>query len=76
MHTAPGGVAERMAEMVPALLEQLDEMTDRMVEILVETEPAYREALTGGDPRMRTTLRRNLEVGVRGLQPDVPSAHH
>jgi hypothetical protein len=69
-------VGARLAELVPVLLDRLDEMTDRMVEILVETEPAYREALTGGDPRMRTTLRRNLEVGVRGLQPDVPSAHH
>ena len=76
MHTAPGGVAERLAEMVPALLEQLDEMTDRMVEILVETEPPYREAMAAGDPRLRTTLRRNLEVGIRGLLPDVPAAYY
>ena len=47
MHTAPGGVTERLAEMVPALLEKLDEMTDRMVEVLVETEPPYREAMRG-----------------------------
>ncbi|MEX5720698.1 PucR family transcriptional regulator [Geodermatophilus maliterrae] len=73
----PGSDAgARLAELVPALLDRLDEMTDRMAEILVETEPAYREALTGGDPRMRTTLRRNLEVGVRGLSPDVPAAYH
>ncbi|WP_448642124.1 PucR family transcriptional regulator [Geodermatophilus sp. URMC 63] len=69
-------VGTRLAELVPVLLDRLDEMTDRMVEILVETEPAYREALTGGDPCMRTTLRRNLEVGVRGLASDVPAAYH
>ncbi|MGY1733207.1 PucR family transcriptional regulator [Geodermatophilus sp. SYSU D01045] len=76
MRTAPWGVEERLAELVPALLDRLDEMTDRLVEVLVETEPAYREALTGGDQQMRATLRRNLEVGVRGLLPDVPAAYH
>ncbi|SHF63560.1 PucR family transcriptional regulator [Geodermatophilus nigrescens] len=76
MHTAPGGVTERLAEMVPALLEQLDAMTDRMVEVLVETEPPYREAMQSGDPLLRTTLRRNLEVGIRGLLPDVPAAYY
>ncbi|WP_369255542.1 PucR family transcriptional regulator [Geodermatophilus amargosae] len=76
MRTAPWGVEERLAELVPVLLERLDEMTDRLVEILVETEPAYREAMAGGDPQMRATLRRNLEVGVRGLRPDVPAAYH
>ncbi len=76
MHTAPGGVVERLAELVPALLAQLEDMTDRMVEILVETEPAYRDAMAAGDPKLRTTLRRNLEVGIRGLLPDVPAAYH
>jgi hypothetical protein len=76
VRTAPWGVEERLAELVPALLDRLDEMTDRMVEILVETEPAYREAMAGGDPQLRATLRHNLEVGVRGLRPDVPAAYH
>ncbi len=76
MRTAPWGVEERLAELVPALLDRLDEMTDRMVGILVETEPAYRQAVAGGDPQLRATLRRNLEVGVRGLLPDVPAAYH
>jgi PucR-like helix-turn-helix protein/diguanylate cyclase with GGDEF domain len=76
VHTAPGGVVERLTELVPALLAQLEDMTDRMVEILVETEPAYRDAMAAGDPKLRTTLRRNLEVGIRGLLPDVPAAYH
>src|ERR687889_8818 len=76
VRTAPWGVEERLAELVPSLLDRLEEMTDRMVEILVETEPAYREAMAGNDPQMRATLRRNLEVGVRGLLSDVPAAYH
>ncbi|SDC40180.1 PucR C-terminal helix-turn-helix domain-containing protein [Geodermatophilus telluris] len=76
------GVEERpdvrrwLAGLVPSLLERLDAMTDRMAGILVETEPAYRAALTGGDPRVRATLRRNIEVSIRGLLPDVPATYH
>jgi hypothetical protein len=74
--TPPGGVAERLAELVPALLDRLEEMTDRMVGILVQTEPAYREVMAAGDPQLRASLRRNLEAGIRGLLPDVPATHH
>jgi hypothetical protein len=74
--TPPAAVAERLSALVPALLDRLEEMTDRMVGILVETEPAYRDAMATGDPQLRTSLRRNLEVGIRGLMPDVPATHH
>src|SRR4028118_2032075 len=74
--TPPGGVAEGLAELVPALLDRVEEMTDRMVGILVQTEPAYREVMAAGDLQLRASLRRNLEAGIRGLLPDVPATHH
>src|SRR4051812_16064925 len=42
-------------------------MTDRMIEVLVRTEPAYRDLLGHGEDEMRTTTRANLERGLQML---------
>src|SRR3954467_10553149 len=42
-------------------------MTDRMIEVLVRTEPAYRDLLGHGEDEMRTTTRANLERGLQVL---------
>jgi hypothetical protein len=60
-------VAARLAELAPFLLGQLDAMTDRMIEVLLRTESAYRELLAHGEHEMRTTTRANLERGMRTL---------
>ncbi|WP_222192720.1 PucR family transcriptional regulator [Modestobacter italicus] len=63
-------VAARLAELAPPLLEQLDEMTSRMVSILERSEGAYTEQ----GPVVRAELfesgRANLERGVRTLMGD------
>jgi hypothetical protein len=60
-------VAARLAELAPCLLDQLDATTDRMIEVLVRTEPAYRDLLGHGEDEMRTTTRANLERGLQML---------
>jgi hypothetical protein len=42
-------------------------MTDRMVDILLRTEPAYRDALRADPVAMRASLTGNLAIGVRAL---------
>jgi hypothetical protein len=60
-------VAARLAELAPLLWDQLDAMTDRMIEVLLRTEPAYRELLGHGEEEMRSSTRANLERGMRAL---------
>ena len=60
-------VAARLAELAPLLLDQVDAMTDRMVEVLLRTEPAYRDLMAHGEEEMRRTTRANLERGMRML---------
>ena len=60
-------VAARLAELAPLLLDQLDGMTDRMIDVLVRTEPAYRELLAHGEDELRTSTRTNLERGLHSL---------
>ncbi|MCF6508495.1 PucR family transcriptional regulator [Blastococcus sp. MG754426] len=60
-------VATRLAELAPRLLAQLDAMTDRMVDVLVRTEPAYRELVEGSEQDLRHSTRSNLEAGLRSL---------
>jgi hypothetical protein len=63
----PPEVAARLAELAPRLLDQLDPMTDRMIEVLQRTEPAYREVLGHGEEEMRASTRANLDRGLRTL---------
>src|SRR4028118_1132149 len=74
--TPPGGVAEGLAELVPALLDRVKDMTDRMVGILVQTEPAYREVMAAGDPQLRASLRRNPDAAIPAPLPAPPPPPH
>jgi hypothetical protein len=56
-----------LAELAPRLLDQLDAMTDRMIEVLLRTEPAYRELVGEAADDLRTSTRHNLERGLRAL---------
>jgi hypothetical protein len=60
-------VADRLAELAPLLLDQLDPMTDRMIDVLLRTEPTYRELVAHGEDDLRTSTRGNLERGLRAL---------
>ena len=60
-------VAARLAELAPLLLDQLDPMTDRMIEVLLRTEPTYRELAAHGQDDLRASTRANLERGLRAL---------
>ena len=63
-------VAARLAVLAPPLLEQLDEMTSRMISLLERNEETYAEQ----GPVVRAELfesgRANLERGVRTLMGD------
>src|SRR3954466_15214798 len=82
---SPGGVrvqpfrpevAARLAELAPQLLAQLDAATDRMVEVLLRTEPSYRALVAHGDDDLRTSTRANLERGMRMLIGAASGAGH
>jgi hypothetical protein len=60
-------VAARLGELAPLLLDQVDDMTDRMIEVLRRTEPAYRDLLAHGGEEMRASTRANLERGMHTL---------
>lgn len=60
-------VAARLAELAPVLNARLDAMTDRMVEVLLRTEPAYRQLAAFGADDLRASTRANLAMGVRAL---------
>jgi PucR C-terminal helix-turn-helix domain/GGDEF-like domain len=60
-------VAARLTELAPLLLDQLDAMTDRMIEVLLRTEPAYRDVLAHREEEMRESTRGNLEQGLHLL---------
>ena len=60
-------VATSLAELAPLMLDRLDAMTDRMLDVLLRTEPAYRELVTHREEDLRASTRTNLERGVRTL---------
>ncbi|MFD2091567.1 PucR family transcriptional regulator [Blastococcus deserti] len=60
-------VAARLAQLAPFLLDELDAMTDRMIEVLLRTEPAYRDLATHGEDDLRASTRTNLERGMQVL---------
>jgi hypothetical protein len=60
-------VADRLTDLAPLLLDQLDAMTDRMIDVLLRTEPAYRELLAHAEDEMRAGIRANLERGIHTL---------
>ncbi|MDT0277423.1 PucR family transcriptional regulator [Blastococcus goldschmidtiae] len=72
-------VSSRLVDLAPLLLEQLDAMTDRMVDVLSRTEPAYRDFIAGSEEELRRSTRDNLEHGLLALVgapvPDRPALH-
>jgi hypothetical protein len=60
-------VAARLGDLAPLLLDELDAMTDRMVEVLLRSEPAYGDLLEAGAAEFREAVRANLELGVTSL---------
>jgi hypothetical protein len=60
-------VAARLAELAPLLHDQIEAMTDRMIEVLLRTEPAYRDLLAHGEEEMRSSTRANLARGMHTL---------
>ncbi|SFE05652.1 PucR family transcriptional regulator [Blastococcus tunisiensis] len=60
-------VAARLAELAPLLLDQLDPMTDRMLDVLHRTEPVYRDLRGRDEEEMRASTRANLERGLHAL---------
>jgi hypothetical protein len=60
-------VATRLAELAPLLLGELDRMTDRMVELLLRSEPSYGELVGSGATEFRGSVRANLELGITSL---------
>ena len=68
-------VAARLAELVPVMSARVDAMTDRMVDVLLRTEPAYGQLAAFGGDELRASTRANLALGVRALTgPREPSA--
>jgi hypothetical protein len=60
-------VAARLAELVPVMSARVDAMTDRMVDVLLRTEPVYRELVGRGGDDLRISTRANLQRGVQAL---------
>jgi hypothetical protein len=60
-------VATRLADLAPLLLDELDAMTDRLVDLLLHSEPAYRELVGSGAAEFRGSVRANLELGLASL---------
>lgn len=60
-------VAARLAELAPPLLDQLDDMTARMIGILERSEDSYSHQGPGVVGELFASTRANLERGVRTL---------
>jgi PucR-like helix-turn-helix protein len=60
-------VAARLTELAPLLLAELDAMADRMIEVLLRTEPAYRDLFEKGPDELRSSTRDSLDRGLRML---------
>ncbi len=72
-------VTSRLVDLAPLLLEQLDAMTDRMVDVLSRSESAYQDLLAASEEELRCSTRDNLEHGLLALVgapvPDRPALH-
>jgi PucR C-terminal helix-turn-helix domain/GGDEF-like domain len=65
-------VTARLVELAPLLLDRLDELNERTIQILLGTEPAYREFAERSGAALRSSTRAGLERGIRGLVGDLP----
>src|SRR5438309_3664902 len=60
-------VTARLTELAPLLVAELDAMTDRMIEVLYRTEPAYRVLFEQSAGELRSSTRDGLDRGLRML---------
>ncbi|WP_244524810.1 PucR family transcriptional regulator [Trujillonella endophytica] len=60
----PPEVADRLGDVAPRLFDEVDAMVDRMVDVLLRTEPAYRELDL---VELRRSSRAGLAGGIRSL---------
>ena len=70
-HTDADGDQDELAarhslKRVQGLSTELEDMTDRMLDVLLRSEPAYRELLVS-EEELRASTRRNLENGLQTL---------
>ncbi|MCA0144830.1 CdaR family transcriptional regulator [Blastococcus sp. LR1] len=66
MHPFRPEVSARLAELAPMLMAELEDMTDRMFDVLLRSEPVYRDLMVP-EEELRASMRRNLESGLRTL---------
>jgi hypothetical protein len=59
-------VSARLAELAPMLMAELEDMADRMYDVLLRSEPVYRDLMVP-EEELRASMRRNLESGLRTL---------
>ncbi|NEK84323.1 PucR family transcriptional regulator [Blastococcus saxobsidens] len=59
-------ISDRLSELAPLLVAELEDMTDRMLEVLLRSEPSYRDLLVT-EEELRSSVRRGLEQGLRTL---------
>ncbi|MGY1746070.1 PucR family transcriptional regulator [Blastococcus sp. SYSU D00695] len=64
MTVYPSDVAARLGEVAPRLFDEIDAMVDRMVDVLMRTEPTYRELDL---VELRRSTRAGLAGGIRSL---------
>ncbi|WNV76074.1 CdaR family transcriptional regulator [Geodermatophilus sp. DSM 44513] len=60
-------VAARLGEFAPHLLGRVDAMADRVLEVLLRTEPAYRELTAADAAELGRSARAGLARGVHSL---------
>ncbi|MGY1740340.1 MULTISPECIES: PucR family transcriptional regulator [unclassified Blastococcus] len=60
----PPEVAHRLGDVAPRLFDEVDAMVDRMVDVLLRTEPAYRELDL---VELRRSTRAGMAGGIRSL---------
>ena len=67
MQQFPPEVAVHLGELAPHLIDRLDAMAGRMVEVLLRTEPAYRGLAETEAAGLHRSARAGLERGVHSL---------
>src|SRR4051794_39134179 len=60
-------VSALLGELVPVVRQRLDGMTDRVVDALLDSEPAYRRLVSECDGEPHKTVHVCLERGLTGL---------
>ncbi|RFU22344.1 PucR family transcriptional regulator [Geodermatophilus marinus] len=60
-------VSARLGELAPRLLDRLDDMTARVVDVLHTSDPAYRRLSDRDAGELRCSARAGLERGIRSL---------